>query len=139
MVNQVKQSYAYYDLRISYHKTSLWDMMDKFEDFNIKCIPRRENVIDFDFIKIIIRNLESHKSPKLNRFLVEFVPIPSTPKNIKNLQVFEYDKHIFEFMSNKNIFDVKIIDKDTSIDVKLEEDEVINLKSNNFTKSMVTL
>ena len=94
--------------------------------------------MSFPFQKVCYISL---KEKKLKRFLVELVSSPSILDNITNLQVFQDDQHILEFIMCNSLFKGQEIDdtpNDKPKDDELEdEDGIINFKTNTIHKGMV--
>ena len=116
--------------------------MDEFESLNIKSIPRRKNVVA-DTLSISASTLQPVERKKLKRFLVKLVFLPSIPNNITNIQVFQDDQNILNFIMCSHHFQGQEIDDtpdDKPEDDELEDDDgILNLKTNTITKGMFEL
>lgn len=59
--------------------------------------------------------------------------------NVTHFQVFNYDKHILEFITGSEVFATQIIDEDDPEEVELDIEGVTNLKTNMIPRGMVQL
>lgn len=90
---------------------------------------------------MVANTLEIVNELPVKRFLVELVPIPTIPKNVKYFQDFEDDRHNLSFLANSSDFEDQIIDEDNREEVCNKEDneDIMKLTSNVIPKGMVTL
>ncbi|HEX4850606.1 MAG TPA: reverse transcriptase-like protein, partial [Puia sp.] len=124
--------------KLSNYRHRVWDLMEDFDAFNITHVPREQNH-RADALAQAASTLEPLSISGLKRFSVELVSIPSVLDNVTNLQVFDDDQHILDFISNKDVFDAQIIDENSIEDHVWEEDEILELPRNRIPKGMIEL
>ena len=93
--------------------------MDYFRDLNIKCIPRRKNMVA-NALTISASALQPIERMKLKQFFVELVASPSILDNIIKFQVFQDDQHILKFIMYNGHFKGQEIEE--NLDDKHEDD-----------------
>lgn len=97
------------------YRKRVWDLMEDVEALNVKLIPRRKNIV-IDVLGISTSALQPIERKKHKRFFMELVFAPSIPENIINLQVFQDDQHILEFIMCSGLFEDQTIDDNPKIE-----------------------
>lgn len=117
-------------------------MINSFESFNIRTVPRKQNQVA-DALAVAASTLKPLQNTKLQRFTIEIVPTPSIPDNVTNFQVFNDDQQMLEFMVNQGVFACQEIGEDQveSNDKESEniKDGVIQLKTNKMPRGIASL
>ena len=106
---QVRNSINCTSNHLKNYQREVWDLMNKFESFNIKSIPRTLNH-EADMLANAASNLCPSDDFSHNKFSVELIYKPSIPDNIMNWRVFEDDEQIINFLHSEDTFKGLVID-----------------------------
>lgn len=137
VVKKVRKQYVYRYKRLLSYRHQVWDLIEGFDAFNIEHVPKKFNK-RADALVVAASTLEPLETSKLRKFIVEMVPMPSIPDNVTNLQLFEDDHHIKDFITNSRIFKAQIIDEVDPQEEGLEEGPKCS-KRNNIPKGTIEL
>lgn len=77
--------------------------MQDFKAFNIKTMPRKQNVAA-NSLAVAASTFQPVEDRRLKQITIQMLYSPSVPNNIKTIQVFNDDQHIQSFMADKRIF-----------------------------------
>lgn len=123
----------------AYHKEVQY-LINYFEAFNISSIPRNENR-EVDSLATTTYRLSPLEGFEMRIFSIQIMYKPSIPYNITNWRVFENDKHIINFVTNKNVFSDVIIDENEHEKSIFEEthNSGKSCSSNTIARNVVTL
>ena len=109
VIRQVRDSIHYTSHHRNNYQQEVWDLMNKFEAFNIISIPRSMN-FEVDMLANSTSNLSPSDDFSSDKFSVELVYRPSISNNIKNWRIFDDNEHIIKFLHSKYTFKGLIID-----------------------------
>ena len=105
IVKQIRNQIHCISPHLKYYQSEVWDLLKKFEAFNIVSILRLKNVaVD------LLATSAARLVPSNNRCSVELLFRPSVPDMITNLRVFDDDQQIIECLTNDETFKGEIID-----------------------------
>jgi hypothetical protein len=90
------------------YQREVWDLISKFEAFNIKSIPRTMN-FETDMLANVASNLCPSDGFSHDRFSVELIYRSSIPNNITNWRVFKYDEQTINFLHFEDTFKGSVI------------------------------
>lgn len=133
VVKQVRKLYSCHDRRLTNYRHRVWDLLEGLDAFNIQLIPRAQNQI-VDVLAQVASTLQPLSLSGFKKFMVELTSTPSVPDNVTHLQVFNDDKHIFEFITISDVFVAQIIDETDPQEAELDIEGVINLKTNTIPR-----
>ena len=88
VARQVRNSINCTSNHLKNYQREVWDLMNKFEAFNIKSIPRTLNH-EADMLANAASNLFPSDDFSHEKFSVELIYRPSVPDNITNWRVFK--------------------------------------------------
>ena len=91
------------------YQREVWDLINKFEAFNIKSIPHTLNH-EADMLANVASNLFPSDDFSHDTFSIELIYRLSIPDNITNWRVFEDDEQIINFLHSKDTFKGSVID-----------------------------
>jgi ribonuclease HI len=91
------------------YQREVWNLMNKFEAFNIKSIPHIENC-DVDMLENVASNLILSDDFTHDIFFVELIYRPSIPSNITNWRIFDDDQQIIDYLHLEYTFRGLVID-----------------------------
>ena len=115
------------------------DLMHKFEDFNIRSIPRSINSEE-DMLANVASNLSPSDDFFHDNFFVELIYKSLIPNNITNWRIFYDEEQILNFLHLEDTFNGSIIEyeqHEALLQVSTSED---NLEYNNIMpKNIVRL
>ena len=94
---QVRNSINCTSNHLKNYQLEVWDLINKFEAFNIKSIPRTMNS-EVDMLANAASNLCPSDNFSHHSFSVELIYKSSIPDNIMNWRVFEDDDQIINFL-----------------------------------------
>ena len=81
------------------YQNEVWDLLTKFDAFNITSIPRLKNAATD-----LLATSATRLVPTNNRCSIELLFRPSIPDIITNIRVFEDHKQILECLTNDETF-----------------------------------
>jgi len=108
-VRQVKNSIDCHSPHLKKHQQEVWNLIKKFEAFNIISVPQNINIEESN-----LANATSHLGPLdgdiTDKFCIELNFRPSILDNIIKWRGFNDDKHIIDFQTCKGTFQNDTID-----------------------------
>ena len=109
VARQVRNSINCTSNHLKNYQREVWDLINKFEAFDIKSIPHTMN-FEADMLANAASNLCPSDDFSHNIFSVEFIYRPSIPDNITDWRVFEDDEQIINFLHSEDTFKRLVID-----------------------------
>ena len=109
VTRQVRNSINCTSNHLKNYQREVWDLISKFEDFNIKSIPRTLN-FEVDMLANATSNLCPSDNFSHDKFSVEFIYRPSIPDNLTNWRLFEDDEQNINFLHSEDTFKGLVID-----------------------------
>ena len=111
VVHQVRNSISCTSNHLKNYQREVWELINKFEDFNIKSIPLSMNS-KVEMLANAAPNLCLCDDFSHDNFFVKLIYRPSIPDNIMNWRVFEDDEQIIKFLHSKDTFKGLVIDNE---------------------------
>jgi hypothetical protein len=133
VIGQVCKRYTCHDKRLGHYRNRVWDLIESFDDFNVKRISQTRNLV----VKSLAQfetSLEPLAMDCVKKCMIELTSVPSVFENITNFQVFEDDKHILDFLASSRVFEAQVIDEGEQQQAQFEIDEIMNLRTNTIPK-----
>ena len=109
VTHQVRNSINCTSNHLKNYQREVWELINKFEAFNIKSIPRAMNS-KANMLANAISNLCPSVDFSHDKFFVELIYSPSIPNNITNWRVFKDDEKIIKFLHLEDTFKGSVID-----------------------------
>jgi hypothetical protein len=91
------------------YQREVWDLMNKFEYFNIRSISRSLSY-EVDMLDNVASNVCPSNDFSHDKFSVKLIYRPSIPDNIMNWRIFEDDEKLINFLHLEDTFKGSIID-----------------------------
>ena len=108
-IKRVRYAIYYTYHHLNNYKWEVWDLMHKFESFNIRFIPHLMKSKEG-----MLANAASNVSPSddftSDKLYVELIYRPSILNNITNCSIFDDDEQIINFLHSEDTFKGSIID-----------------------------
>ena len=111
VAHQVRNSINCTSNHLKNYQREVWELISKFEAFNIKSILRSMNS-EADMLANVTSNLCPSDDFSHDKFSVELIYKPSIPDNISNWRVFKDDEQIINFLNSKDTFKGSVLDDD---------------------------
>ena len=99
IVKQVQNKIHCISPHLKAYQNEVWDLLTKFDAFNITSFPRLKNAATD-----LLATSAARLVPTNNRCSIELLFMPSILDNITNLRVFDDDQQILEFLMNDDTF-----------------------------------
>jgi hypothetical protein len=143
IIRQVRNTIHYNSTHLRNYQQEVHRLMEHFEAFNIKMIPKTNNIL-VDSLATAASRLSPLEDYEASWFIVELFYKPLVPNNISNWKVFEGDEQIMKFLTNQDNFKYLAIDdevfQEQSIETNLRTDQPIDkLMYHMITKGIANL
>ena len=109
VAHQVRNLINFTSNHLKKYQREVWELINKFEAFNIKSIPHSMNYEEEMFANAT-SNLCPHDYFSHDKFFVELIYRLSISDNITNSRVFEDDEHIINLFHSEDTFKGSVID-----------------------------
>lgn len=87
VVKQVECQYECKDDRLNQYRSRVWSLMNGFKAFNIKTIPRKQNIAA-DSLAVAASTFQPMEDRRLKQITIQMLYSSSVPDNIETFQVF---------------------------------------------------
>ena len=94
VIKQVRNSIGCKSYHLKHYQQGVWNLMNKFEAFNIKFIPHIEK-----YDTNMLENVASNNDPTHDIFSIELICKPSIPN--KNQGIFRDEQKIMDFIQSE--------------------------------------
>ena len=105
----MRDSIHYTSHHLKNYQQEAWNLINKFESFNIKSIPRSKHS-EANMLANVASNLSPSDDFTHDKFLIEFIYRPSILDNITSWRIFDDDQQIVDFLYSKYTFRGSVID-----------------------------
>ena len=109
VTKQVRNSIYCTSHQLKNYQKEVWNLMSKFEAFNIKCIPPTKK-IDVDMLANAASNLGPSDDFTHDIFSLELIYRPSNWENVTNFWIFDDDQKIIYLLHSEDTFKASMID-----------------------------
>ena len=103
VIRQVRDSIHCTSHHLKNYQREVWNLMNKFESFNIKYIPHSKNFKD-DMLANVTSNLSPNDDFTHDRSYVKLIYRPSILDNITSWRIFDDDQQIIDFLQFRRYF-----------------------------------